>query len=493
MYKSTRGKSKEINSSEAMIKGIADDKGLYVPNEIPKIKEALETICSFTYKELATYILKHYLNDFNTEELNTCITAAYENKFEHKDIAPLVKKGDAYFLELYHGPTAAFKDMALCLFPHLLKTSLEKNEVNNEVVILTATSGDTGKAALEGFANIPGTKIIVFFPENGTSNIQKLQMTTQEGSNTFVIGLNGNFDDAQSGVKSIFNDSQFNNKLLENKYILSSANSINIGRFLPQIIYYFYAYGQLVKNKEISVGEKINVVVPTGNFGNILSAYYAKEMGLPINKFICASNENNILYDFLTTGIYDRRRNLKVTSSPSMDILISSNLERLLYHLSDNDSNLISSLMDELSEIGKYEISENLKDKLVDFYGGFATEEATAKTIKYVYDKYDYLIDPHTAVAYHVYENYKQYSNDTTKTIIASTASPYKFPTDVCKSLDISIDSDDFNTINNLFSISSMNIPSNIKALKNKNIIHNNNCEVNEMKSLIKDFLKVGE
>ena len=371
---STRGKKEKIKGSQAIINGICSDGGLYVPESFPDVSDKLDNLVNLSYKDLCFEILKLYLDDFTEEELKNCINKAYDDKFDCKEIAPTVKVKDKYFLELYHGPTCAFKDMALTLMPLLLETSLKKNNIKEDILILTATSGDTGKAALEGFKNLNQVKIIVFFPEDGVSSIQKLQMQSQEGNNTYVVSINGNFDDAQSAVKTIFNDEEFKEILKNNNYILSSANSINIGRLLPQIVYYFYSYFDLVKNKHIKLKDKINFTVPTGNFGNILAAYYAKLMGLPVNKLICTSNDNNVLYDFFNSGIYNKNRELILTSSPSMDILISSNLERLLFEISSRDSEKVNNLIKDLNNKGLYKLDTNMKKNLNSFRSEYANE-----------------------------------------------------------------------------------------------------------------------
>ena len=355
IYHSTRNNNMTISSSEAIVKGISDDGGLFVPEDFPQISN-FQDLKDMDYRSLAFQIMSKYLTDFDSNQLRMCIDKAYDDKFSRKEILPLVEVGGLYFLELYHGPTLAFKDMALSILPYLLKESMEIQGIKEDVVILTATSGDTGKAALEGFANVDRIKIIVFYPKDGVSEIQEKQMLTQEGNNAFVVGINGNFDDAQNGVKEIFNDKEFVNQLKDENHLLSSANSINIGRLIPQIVYYYHAYLELLRLNKIRIDERINIVVPTGNFGNILAAYYAKNMGLPINKLICASNENTILSDMINTGLYDRRRDLKLTSSPSMDILISSNFERLLYHISARDNSIVKNKMNELSENGFYKI-----------------------------------------------------------------------------------------------------------------------------------------
>ncbi|NFD78942.1 threonine synthase [Clostridium botulinum] len=491
-YKSTRGEGKNVKASEAIIRGIAEDGGLYVPEELPKIDKSFKELENMDYKELAFYIMKKYFDDFNEEELKECIDRAYDSKFENPLIAPLNYKAGAYFLELYHGKTLAFKDMALSILPHLLKASAKKINITKDIVILTATSGDTGKAALEGFDSVEGTKIVVFYPKDGVSEIQKRQMVTQEGKNTFVVGIEGNFDDAQNGVKEIFNDKDFNELLEEKGYMLSSANSINIGRLVPQIVYYVYSYVNLLKDKKVGEGESINIVVPTGNFGNILAAFYAKKMGIPVGKLICASNENKVLTDFINTGIYDRRRKFSVTNSPSMDILISSNLERFLYEISGKDSCLIKNLMEELKEKGKYEITEEMKKRLNILYGDFADEDDTLKAIEKVYENSDYLIDTHTAVAYDVYEKYKNKTGDNSATIIASTASPFKFPKSINEVLNMGHENaSDFELVDLFSDKLNLKLPKGLEGLEEKEICHKVTCKKDEMKKVIKNFLGI--
>ena len=489
---STRGCSEKIKGSKAIVNGLCSDGGLYVPTEFPNLENKLNKFIELTYNELCLEILKLFLDDFTEEELKSCINKAYDDKFDTKQIAPTKKINTYYFLELYHGPTCAFKDMALTLMPHLLEKSLKKNKIKEEIVILTATSGDTGKAALEGFKNLDQIKIIVFFPEDGVSNIQKLQMRTQEGNNTYVVSINGNFDDAQSAVKNIFGDEEFNKLLLKNNYILSSANSINIGRLLPQVVYYFYSYLNLIKDKRIKLGDKINFVVPTGNFGNILAAYYAKLMGLPVNKLICASNENNVLYDFFETGKYDKNRVLHLTTSPSMDILISSNLERLLFELTNRDDNKVNFLVSNLNNKGFYEIDENMKLNLNTFHGEYANESEVNENINKVFKENNYLIDTHTCVAYTAYEKYKENNSEDIATVIVSTASPYKFSKDVLSSLGENIGNlDEFHILENLSLETNTNIPLPIKNLKTAKILHDRNCEKYELKKEIENILKV--
>ena len=435
MYKSTRS-NETATASQAILKGLASDGGLFVPTQIPKLSVSVEELSKMTYQETAYAVMKEFLTDFTEEELKACIEKAYDSKFDTEEIAPLVKADGAYYLELFHGATIAFKDMALSILPHLLTTSAKKNNVKNEIVILTATSGDTGKAALAGFADVPGTRIVVFYPKGGVSPIQEKQMVTQKGENTFVVGIKGNFDEAQSGVKAIFGNKELEKEMDAAGFQFSSANSINIGRLVPQVCYYVYAYGKLYAEGEIKEGEKINVVVPTGNFGNILAAYYAKNMGLPIAKLICASNDNKVLYDFFATGTYDKNRDFMLTSSPSMDILISSNLERLIYKIAGEDDKKNKELMTLLSDTGRYDITEDMRACLKDFYGNYSTEAETAAVIKSIYDKTGYIIDTHTAVAAEVYKKYAAETHDETKSVIASTASPFKFTRSVMNAID---------------------------------------------------------
>ena len=399
LYRSTRNNEETAKASEAILRGLAGEGGLYVPEQIPALNVSMEELSKMRYQDVAYEVMKLFLTDFTEEELRHCINSAYDKKFDTPRIAELVKKDGAYFLELFHGATIAFKDMALSILPYLLTTSAKKNHVKNEIVILTATSGDTGKAALAGFADVPGTKIIVFYPKHGVSPIQEKQMITQRGDNTYVIGIEGNFDDAQTGVKKMFSDAALAEEMAAAGYQFSSANSINIGRLVPQVVYYVYSYAALLAKGEIADGEKINVVVPTGNFGNILAAYYAKQMGVPIAKLICASNENKVLFDFFATGCYDKNREFILTSSPSMDILISSNLERLIYQTAGRDAEKNNAYMKALNETGRYEITDEMREQLKDFYGNFASEEETAAAIKDVYEKTGYIMDTHTAVA----------------------------------------------------------------------------------------------
>lgn len=491
-YRSTRDDNVKVTASQAILKGLAPDGGLFVPDSIPSLDKSLEELSKMSYKEVAYEVMKLMLDDFTEEELKNCINKAYDSKFDTEEIAPLVKADGAYYLELFHGATIAFKDMALSILPHLLITSAKKNNVKNEIVILTATSGDTGKAALAGFADVEGTKIIVFYPKNGVSPIQEKQMVTQKGANTYVIGIKGNFDDAQTGVKNIFGDKELEKIMDEAGFQFSSANSINIGRLVPQIVYYVYAYSRLLACGEIKDGEKINAVVPTGNFGNILAAFYAKNMGLPINKLICASNENKVLYDFFATGEYDRNREFVLTTSPSMDILISSNLERLIYRIAGNSAEKNTELMKSLKENGKYAITAAMRAELADFYGNYATEAEDAATIKKLYEDTGYIIDTHTAVAAAVYDKYLKETGDNTKTIIASTASPYKFTRSVMNAIDAKYDSmTDFELVDELCKLSNVDIPQAIEDIRTAPVLHDTVCEVNEMCDNVKRILGI--
>ena len=492
LYKCTRDAEKTVTASQAILKGLADDGGLFVPVSIPKLPVSLGELKEMTYQEIAYTVMKEFLTDFTEEELKSCIAKAYDSKFDTEEIAPLAKVEDAYYLELFHGATIAFKDMALSILPHLLTTSAKKNQVKNEIVILTATSGDTGKAALAGFADVEGTKIIVFYPKNGVSRVQELQMVTQKGDNTSVVAIHGNFDNAQSGVKAMFENKELEKELNEAGYQFSSANSINIGRLVPQVVYYVYAYAKLLQNEEIAEDEEINVVVPTGNFGNILAAYYAKNMGIPIAKLICASNENKVLYDFFQTGTYDRNREFVLTTSPSMDILISSNLERLIYKISGEDARKDTDLMTELKTKGSYAITGEMKANLADFAAGYATEEQVAKTIHDIYEDTGYVMDTHTAVAATVYKAYREDSKDDRKTVIASTASPYKFAGSVMSAIDSKYKGqDDFKLIEELQKVSGTELPNAIKEIMNAEIRHNTECDVDQMEQTVKNILGV--
>ncbi|MDO4553779.1 MAG: threonine synthase [Lachnospiraceae bacterium] len=492
IYKSTRNDNETATASQAILHGLAQEGGLYVPSFIPKLDISFEVLADKTYQETAYEVMKLFLTDFTEEELKHCIDSAYDSKFDCKEIAPIKKAEGANYLELFHGATIAFKDMALSILPHLLTTSAKKNQVKNEIVILTATSGDTGKAALAGFADVPGTKIIVFYPKNGVSPIQEKQMVTQKGNNTYVIGIKGNFDDAQTGVKKMFSDGEFAKVLDQAGYQFSSANSINIGRLVPQIVYYVYSYGVLLKNGEVKNGEPMNVVVPTGNFGNILAAYYAKQMGVPINKLICASNENKVLFDFLSSGCYDRNREFVLTSSPSMDILISSNLERLIYKLAGSEADKNLEFMNALSQTGVYQITDKMREGLSDFWGGFATEEETAAMIKELYEKAGYIIDTHTAVAAKVYQKYLEETKDNTPTLIASTASPYKFTRSVMNAIDLAYDAKgDFELVDELNRLSKVPVPNAIEEIRTAPVLHKTVCDTDKMREEVEKILGI--
>ncbi len=490
LYRSTRDKNETVTASQAILQGLAHDGGLFVPDEIPAMDLPLETLSKMDYREIAYEVMSRMLTDFTEEELKYCINNAYDSKFDDPKIAPLVSHHGTHFLELFHGKTIAFKDMALSILPYLMTTSAKKNQMDHEIVILTATSGDTGKAALAGFADVPGTRIAVFYPKSGVSPIQEKQMVTERGKNTFVAGITGNFDDAQTGVKKMFSDEALAKELDEHGFRFSSANSINIGRLVPQMVYYYYAYAQLVQAGEIQAGDKINIVVPTGNFGNILAAYYASLMGLPVNRFICASNDNKVLYDFFTTGIYDRNRDFILTSSPSMDILISSNLERLIYRIAGNDAEKNAALMKELSETGKYAITDEMKKALEQFYGNYAGMDTVAETIRSIYEEDGYIIDTHTAVAAAVYDMYKSETGDATPTVIATTASPYKFTRSVMTAIDPAYDSkEDFELVDKLEELSGVKVPQAIEDIRSAEILHKTVCEKEEMESVVKGFL----
>lgn len=492
LYKSTRNSEKTVTASEAILKGLADDGGLFVPTAIPKLSVSLDVLKDMTYQETAYAVMKEFLTDFTEEELKECIAKAYDAKFDTEEIAPLAKVEDAYYLELFHGATIAFKDMALSILPHLLTTSAKKNQVKNEIVILTATSGDTGKAALAGFADVEGTKIIVFYPKDGVSRVQELQMVTQKGDNTSVVAIHGNFDNAQSGVKAMFEDKILAEQLDASGYQFSSANSINIGRLVPQIVYYVYAYAKLLQNEEITEGEEINVVVPTGNFGNILAAYYAKQMGVPIAKLVCASNDNKVLFDFFQTGVYDKNRDFILTTSPSMDILISSNLERLIYLIAGQDAQKNSELMEALKTEGVYEVTGEMKARLSDFAAGYATEEEVGKVIHDIYKSTGYVMDTHTAVASSVYKAYAAGSGDTRKTIIASTASPYKFAGSVMAAIDDKYRGmDELVLLDELCKVSGIEIPRAIDEIRSADVRHSRECDVDKMEETVKDILGV--
>lgn len=489
-YNSTRGSENIKTAAQAVIQGIAEDKGLYVPDAVPALPKTIEELAKMSYQEIAFNIIGSFFTDYTEDEMKACVEGAYDSKFEAKEIVPIVEAGGAHFLELYHGKTAAFKDMALSILPYLLTTAMKKENEDKKICILTATSGDTGKAALEGFADVPGTEIIVFFPNQGVSEVQERQMITQEGENTHVFAIEGNFDDAQTGVKKIFNDGDFAEKLAGFGCKLSSANSINIGRLVPQVAYYVYGYAKLVERGVVKAGEPVNIVVPTGNFGNILAAYYAGKMGIPVGKLICASNKNKVLTDFFNTGVYDINRDFYLTNSPSMDILISSNLERLLYHLADGDGAEIKGLMEALETEKKYEVSAKIKEGLADFYGGYASVEDTNETIGAMYSEHGYLMDTHTAVAYKVYQDYVAETGDKTPTLIASTASAYKFADSVAKSIGLGEEKNGFEYVKSLAAKTGVRIPSGLKDLENKPVRHTGVIEVPAMADAVEESVK---
>ena len=482
-YISTRGHETRVTASEAIVKGIAPDGGLYVPESMPRFPLSTADMAALSYQDLAYEVLRLFLTDFTEAELRACVMNAYGQGFDDPAIAPVAEAGGTYFLELFHGRTLAFKDMALSILPHLMMTASKKIGLNKEICILTATSGDTGKAALAGFADVPGTRIIVFYPEGGVSEVQRLQMVTQEGDNTCVVGVRGNFDDTQTGVKQIFMDEAFAAELAERGIVLSSANSINIGRLVPQIVYYFYAYGQLVRRGAITPGDAIRFVVPTGNFGNILAGYYAREMGLPVDELVCASNANRVLHDFFTTSVYDKNREFVLTSSPSMDILVSSNLERLLYHLS-GDSTAIKELMISLNGEGKYTFDASASGIVTDF----ADEDETADAITKMHTQ-GYVIDTHTAVACRVWQ---KRGGSGVKTVIVSTASPYKFGASVCGAItgkDYTDAAPDalFAEVSRL---SGVPVPAAIANIAHKPIRHTLVCGKEDMETVVKQILR---
>lgn len=489
-YLSTRDKSKSFTASQAIVQGLSEDGGLFVPDSFPKLDVSFEKLASMNYREVAYEVMKLFFTDFTGEELKYCIEHAYDSKFDTEEIAPLSLVDGVYYLELFHGKTIAFKDMALSILPYLMTTSAKKNNIREKIIILTATSGDTGKAALAGFADVPGTGIAVFYPKGGVSRVQERQMVTQKGNNVKVVGITGNFDDAQTGVKKIFADKEFEAELLNKGFRFSSANSINIGRLIPQVAYYVFAYSRLIKEGKITAGDKINFTVPTGNFGNILAGYYASKIGVPVHKFICASNENKVLFDFFESGIYDRNREFILTSSPSMDILISSNLERLIYEIAGDDK-VCAEMMQSLVTTGKYEITKEMKEKCSAFFGGYATEEMVAERIHEIYSDTGYVMDTHTAVASAVYADYKKASDDSAETVIVSTASPFKFTRSVMEALEEKKeDADDFELIDRLSAMTGMEIPKAVEEIRNAEILHDTVCDKEQMKEEVRKFLQ---
>lgn len=488
-YQSTRDPNNLVTASQAILQGLAVDGGLYVPTELPKFDLDWNEVKDSSYQELAIKILTPFLADFTDDQVRDCVEAAYDEKFDDEAIAPLVKVGDNYHLELFHGATIAFKDMALSILPHLMKTAAQINGSDAEIIILTATSGDTGKAAMEGFADVEGTKIIVFYPEGGVSSIQEKQMVSQTGDNTYVISIIGNFDDAQSEVKRLFNDPNLREELASINAQFSSANSMNIGRLVPQIVYYFYAYAQLVKQGALKPGEKMNVTVPTGNFGNILAAYYAKESGLPIDKLICASNDNKVLYDFFQSGTYDKNRPFELTISPSMDILLSSNFERLVYHAVGNQTDVLVDLMASLEETGSYTVPEEYRDNFADFIGEWASEAETQEEIKQVFDESDYLMDTHTAVASKSLRKVKAKGLNDRPNVVVSTASPYKFPVAVLESLGIEAeDKDDQAVLDKVEEVSGLPQPPAVDGLVQAPVLHDQTVTVPQMREAVRSI-----
>ncbi|WP_270236562.1 threonine synthase [Streptococcus anginosus] len=489
VYQSTRDANNTVTASQAILQGLATDGGLFTPISYPQVELDFTKLKDASYQEVAKLILSAFLDDFTDQELDNCINNAYDSKFDTPEIAPLVKLNGQYNLELFHGSTIAFKDMALSILPHLMTTAAKKHGLKNKIVILTATSGDTGKAAMAGFADVPGTEIIVFYPKDGVSKVQELQMTTQTGDNTHVVAIEGNFDDAQTNVKRMFNDAALRERLAAHKLQFSSANSMNIGRLVPQIVYYVYAYAQLVKAGQIQAGEAVNFAVPTGNFGNILAAYYAKQIGLPVGKLICASNENNVLTDFFKTHVYDKKRSFKVTSSPSMDILVSSNLERLIFHLLGNSAEKTADLMKSLNQHGQYELTDFDPAILELFAAEYATEVETAAEIKRVYEASDYIEDPHTAVASAVYQKYRTSTGDETKTVIASTASPYKFPVVAVEAVTGQTGLSDFEALAKLHELSGVAVPPAVDGLENAQVRHKTTVAADQMQAAVESYL----
>lgn len=497
-YQSTRDSALRVSSAQAITSGISSEGGLFVPAALPSVTaEEIRGLCGKSYTERAAFILERFLTDFSREDIIDSVEKAYTaEKFGSDAIAPLAHLYQGtYILELWHGPTCAFKDMALQILPLLLTKSARMLGIEDEIVILVATSGDTGKAALEGFKDVPDTRMMVFYPQDGVSAMQKRQMTTQEGGNVAVCAIEGNFDDAQTGVKRLFTDEGVKHKLSASGKRFSSANSINWGRLVPQIIYYFSAYCELVENGEIEQGEQINVVVPTGNFGNILAAYYAKQMGLPIKKLICASNANNVLTDFIRTGVYDRNRGFHATISPSMDILISSNLERLLYELTGRDDEKIRRWFGQLSQSGRYEVDEDVKAKLQElFAAGCCDDDQTRGTIREIFEQYSYLCDTHTAVAVKVYEDYRRETGDMAKTIIASTASPYKFSASVLSALGADVESaDEFEKVRILSRVSGTQAPQSLLSLQEKQVRFDGCIQPSQMQETVYGMLGIRE
>ncbi|ETY73483.1 threonine synthase [Lactiplantibacillus fabifermentans] len=493
LYRSTRETaSHTMTSSQAVLQGLTPDGGLFVPVDLPQANFDFDKLATMSYQGVAYEVLKLFFTDYTEAELKACITAAYGNQFDDVAIAPVAKHGQAYYLELFHGPTIAFKDLALQILPHLMTTAAKKNHLDAEVVILTATSGDTGKAAMAGFADVDQTRIIVFYPQDGVSAIQKQQMVTQVGDNTYVIAINGNFDDAQTKVKELLNDQDLRTQLAANEFQFSSANSINIGRLFPQVAYYVYTYAQLIKQGHLKNGDEINFSVPTGNFGDILAGYYAKKLGTPIHKLICASNRNNVLTDFFNTGVYNKNREFHLTSSPSMDILVSSNLERLVFYLTGEDPVQTAGLMNDLTTTGQYTLTPAMRQQIVDFWAGFATEGQDQAEIHHVFNEHHYTIDPHTAVASAVAHQYQDATKDMRPLVVVSTASPYKFPRAVLKAITASdVTVDGLTAVDQLHDIIKTTIPATVENLRTAPVRHDRTSEPDQMAAAIQDILNL--
>ena len=491
-YRSTRS-DLSVTASQAILTGLAPDGGLFVPTAIPALTADFERLSDMSYQELAIEVLRLFLTDFTEAEIRDCVLAAYDRKFDAPDIAPLVKKDGIWYLELFHGATIAFKDMALSILPHLMTAAAAKNHVDKRIVILTATSGDTGKAAMAGFAGVPGTEIIVYYPKDGVSHIQERQMVTQRGANTHVAAVLGNFDDAQTAVKKIFNDRAMAEEMAKAGCQFSSANSINIGRLVPQIVYYVYAYARMVKSGDIKAGDRINITVPTGNFGNILAAFYAREMGLPVKTLVCASNQNKVLYDFFRTGLYDRKREFVLTTSPSMDILVSSNLERLIFRAAGEDPAKCRSFMEALTGTGEYFIPGEMRGAFDGIIGGYATEEENFAGIRHLYEATGYVIDTHTGIANSVYRRYAADTGDETPCVIASTASPYKFAGSVLEAIEPGKNEgkDDFEKIGRLKELSGIPEPPAITDIRTAPVRHSTVAAIEEIPDTVRRFLNM--
>lgn len=496
-YESTRGKCPPVTAAWAIKMGIAPDGGLFVPDRpVHLTKETLAEMSGLPYRSLAAAILEPYLVDFTAGEIRAWVAAAYNSgKFTDPEVAPIRKvEPGLYFLELWHGPTCAFKDFALQFLPHLLAGAAAKTGEEEKTAILVATSGDTGKAALEGFQDVPGTCIIVFYPDEGVSEVQKLQMATQEGKNVYVVAVEGNFDQAQNGVKEIFGSAELKEEARRCGFLFSSANSINWGRLLPQIVYYFYAYLSLAARGELAVGEEVNFVVPTGNFGNILAAFYARQMGLPVHRLVLAANRNNVLNDFIRTGVYDRNRTFYKTISPSMDILISSNLERLLFECTGRDGEKVAGWMAELKEAGRYRVDGETHARITGlFWSGWAGERETRAAVRDTYRRSGYLIDPHTAVGTHVFERYRQATGDDHKTVIVSTASPFKFNRSVVEAIwgeKAVRDKSEFALLEFLSQKTGLPVPPGLRGLEEKPVLHTLKVRPDEMPAIVKKILR---